>query len=221
MTRRTCNGFDISDIGEAGLQFQLAGPTDIENQEKIWRMARSYGDWTGVTNVIAGVNNIVVLFDPGQTDAGRVSRDLAAAWASPAAVKLNRTTFHVPVQYGGAAGKDLEEIADSTMLSVDDVIKCHAAGQYVVMAVGAYPGFGFLGGLDVRLATPRRATPRGHVEKGSVMIGGAQTAVMSVTGPSGWNIIGKTQMPFFDPTANRPSVLRPGDIVIFRAEGAQ
>ena len=221
MTRRTYDGFDISDMGEAGLQFQIAGAMDIDAQEKIWQMARSFGKWTGVTNAIAGVNNLLVLFDPDRTDAEDVSQELAAAWASPEAVKLDRATFRVPVQYGGDAGKDLEEIAERSGLSVKDVIKRHAAGKYVVMTVGAYPGFGFLGGLDPKLATSRRSAPRSHVEKGSVMIGGAQTAVMSVTGPSGWNIIGRTEMPFFDPMAVRPSVLRPGDIVTFFAEGAQ
>jgi KipI family sensor histidine kinase inhibitor len=221
MTRRIYDGFDISDMGEAGLQLQIAGPMDIESQEKIWRMARSFGDWTGVSNAIAGVNNILVLFDPDQTDADRVSRDLAAAWASPATLTLDRATFRVPVQYGGNTGKDLQEIAENTGLCAADVIRRHAAGEYVVMTVGAYPGFGFLGGLDPKLATPRRAAPRSHVKKGSVMIGGAQTAVMSVDGPSGWNIIGHTEMPFFDPTANRPSVLRPGDIVTFYEEDAQ
>lgn len=221
MTRRTYDGFDISDMGEAGLQFQIAGAMDIDAQEKIWRMARSFENWTGVTNAIAGVNNLLVLFDPDQTDAEGVSQELATAWASPEAVTLDRATFRVPVQYGGDAGKDLEEIAERSGLSVEDVIKRHAAGKYVVMTVGAYPGFGFLGGLDPKLATPRRSAPRSHVEKGSVMIGGAQTAVMSITGPSGWNIIGRTEMPFFDPTAERPSVLRPGDLVTFFAEGAQ
>ncbi len=37
-----------------------------------------------------------------------------------------------------------------------EVIRRHSQGIYTVVALGSAPGFGYLHGLDPRLATPRK-----------------------------------------------------------------
>ena len=71
----------------------------------------------------------------------------------------------------------------------------------------------YLGGLDERLAVPRRAEPRVRVEAGSVAIGGGQTGVISRTFPSGWHIIGRTETELFDVRRAQAALLSPGDRV--------
>ena len=45
------------------------------------------------------------------------------------------------------------------------------------------------------------------------MIGGAQTGIYPGDAPSGWNLIGHTTMPLFDPARTPPALLSPGDTV--------
>jgi inhibitor of KinA len=74
----------------------------------------------------------------------------------------------IPVCYGGDFGPDLESLASLHGLSADEAVALHAAGDYRVHLVGFVPGFPYLGGLDARLATPRRESPRTAVPAGSV-----------------------------------------------------
>lgn len=122
----------------------------------------------------------------------------------------------IPVRYGGESGPDLNPLAAAAGLDAEAAIALHAAGEYRVAMLGFAPGFPYLDGLDPRLATPRRATPRVRVEAGSVGIGGAQTGIYPREGPGGWNIIGRTPLRLFDPAREMPCLLAPGQRVRFR-----
>ncbi len=87
--------------------------------------------------------------------------------------------------------------------------------------IGFVPGFAYLGGMDERLATPRKATPRKSVPAGAVGIAGQQTGVYPLEAPGGWQIIGRTPLKLFDQNRGQPSLLKPGDLVIFKAIDAK
>lgn len=123
----------------------------------------------------------------------------------------------IPIRYGGAFGPDLEALAAAAGLDTEAAIALHAGGEYRVAMLGFAPGFPYLGGLDPRLAAPRRATPRVRVAAGSVGIGGTQTGIYPRQGPGGWNIIGRTPLRLFDPTRDAACLLAPGQRVRFRA----
>jgi KipI family sensor histidine kinase inhibitor len=88
-----------------------------------------------------------------------------------------------------------------------------------VYFLGFLPGFAYLGGMDERLATPRRKEPRLVVPAGSVAIGGEQTGIYPSASPGGWQLIGRTSMKMFDPNRDPPSLLLPGDMVRFVSLG--
>ena len=123
----------------------------------------------------------------------------------------------IPVRYGGESGPDLDALATAAGLDLEAAIALHTGGDYRVAMLGFAPGFPYLGGLDPRLAAPRRATPRVRVAAGSVGIGGAQTGIYPREGPGGWNIIGRTPLRLFDPARATPCLLVPGQRVRFRA----
>jgi len=125
-------------------------------------------------------------------------------------------TVEIPVCYGGVFGPDLEDVARHHALSPDEVVRIHAAGEYLVHMIGFLPGFPYLGGLSERIATPRRAEPRTVVPAGSVGIGGSQTGVYPVASPGGWQLIGRTPARLFTPEREEPTLLRAGDRVRFR-----
>ncbi|HEY4961041.1 MAG TPA: carboxyltransferase domain-containing protein, partial [Terriglobales bacterium] len=76
-------------------------------------------------------------------------------------------------------------------------------------------GFAYMGGLPQVLHTPRLPTPRRMVAAGSVGIAGAQTGVYPAETPGGWRLVGRTPLRMFDPQAEMPTRLQPGDRVRF------
>ena len=129
---------------------------------------------------------------------------------------LKFSEIEVPVCYDNEFGFDLDEVARGAGLNPKEVIDLHSGVEYRVHCVGFIGGFPFLGGLPVKLATPRRETPRKEVPAGSIGIGGKQTGIYPIKSPGGWNIIGRTPLRLFDPQKNPPGLLRAGDRVRLR-----
>jgi len=138
-----------------------------------------------------------------------------ALWARPPRRRRLGRLVNIPVTYDGP---DLGDIARHCGLSPAEVVQRHEAAEYVVYFLGFQPGFAYLGGLDEALHTPRRTEPRVSVPAGSVGIGGAQTGIYPLASPGGWQLIGRTLTPLFDPQAEPPTLLAPGDRVRFVAE---
>ena len=82
--------------------------------------------------------------------------------------------------------------------------------------LGFRPGFPYLGGMDGRIAMPRKQTPRLKVPAGSCGIAGEQTGIYPCESPGGWQIIGRTPLKLFDAGRQEPSLLRAGDLVKFK-----
>ncbi|MDR0467052.1 MAG: 5-oxoprolinase subunit PxpB [Deltaproteobacteria bacterium] len=123
----------------------------------------------------------------------------------------------LPVAYGGGHGPDMETVVRHTGFSEEEVVRRHTAVDCYCFMLGFTPGFGYLGGMDPALETPRLATPRTHIPAGSVGIAGKQTGAYSIDSPGGWRLIGRTPLKLFDPEAENPTLLEAGDWIRFRA----
>lgn len=150
-----------------------------------------------------------------------VARQVSALLESRLATESTCPAVAGPVQeiavcYGAACGPDLAEVAKITGLSPEAVVALHAEPTYRVEVIGFAPGFPYLRGLPESLRCPRRRTPRTRVQPGSVGIGGGQTGIYPQALPGGWNLIGRTAEPLFDPWAASPCRLQPGATVRFR-----
>jgi KipI family sensor histidine kinase inhibitor len=126
--------------------------------------------------------------------------------------------FEVPVRYGGEVGVDLQFVADSHQLRVEDVIRIHSERTYIIYMMGFTPGFPYMGKLDDAIITPRLETPRPRVPAGTVAIAGSQTGIYPIDSPGGWRLIGHTSWRLFDPTSESPFLFSPGDQVRFVIE---
>lgn len=118
----------------------------------------------------------------------------------------------VPVIYDGP---DLDLVADTAGTTKDQVVKLHTEAVYEVAFCGFAPGFAYLTGLPAALQQPRLDSPRTKVPQGSVGIAGEFTAAYPRATPGGWRLIGRTEITLFDPKADVPAFLQPGDQVRF------
>ncbi|RDV00048.1 5-oxoprolinase subunit PxpB [Trinickia dinghuensis] len=205
----------IYPFGDSALVCEAPAPATLACQERIWALAQALGEWPNVVEVVPGMNNLTVVFDPRSADLETLASELSVAWNRAVGVQPSTREVDIPVRYGGADGPDLQAVADYTGLSVDEVVKRHASAEYIVFFVGFQPGFAYLGELDESLHMPRRAVPRLEVPAGSVGIGGAQTGIYPAASPGGWQLIGRTPSVLFDPTRDAPTLLQPGDRVRF------
>jgi inhibitor of KinA len=121
----------------------------------------------------------------------------------------------IPVCYESKYALDLEEVALANKITTKKVIQLHTKEIYKVYFLGFLPGFPYLGGLNKNLHTPRKNTPRIHIEKGSVAIGGKQTGIYTIDSPGGWNVIGRSPLAFFSCESSLRCLLKPGDFVRF------
>jgi KipI family sensor histidine kinase inhibitor len=209
---------NISVLGTAALLFEAPAEPVLESQQRIWALARIAGAWPEIREAVPGVNNLMLTFAALPRDLAPLRTRLLEAWANAEPVALDGRVVELPVVYGGAGGPHLADVTAHTGLSVDELIELHTAPLYPVYALGSHPGYCYLGGMDERIATPRRNVPVLCIPGGAVSIGGRQTGVSASPGPSGWNTIGSTSLCFFDPERSPPALLQPGDAIRFRAE---
>ena len=170
-----------------------------------------------VVEVVPGMNNLTIVFDPLDADYESLAAQLEAGWNAAGSADAPGSTIEIPVRYGGEDGPDLAELAKHAGLSIDEVVKRHTEAEYIVFFLGFQPGFAYLGGLDPALHMPRRREPRLEVPAGSVGIGGAQTGIYPAASPGGWQLLGRTELRLFDPSRNPPTLMQPGDRVRFTA----
>jgi KipI family sensor histidine kinase inhibitor len=208
----------ISRMGEAAFLLESGRTLDMAVQHRVWTLAGRVAAWPSVVEVVTGVNNLLVLFDPFAEDVADLEDALRSAWSDAEGEGPTGRLIEVPVAYGGAFGEDLADLAAHAGLSPDDYVARHSAAEYRVLAIGAVPGFPYLSGLDPVLGKPRRDVPRVRVGAGAVMVGGVQAGILPVTTPSGWHILGRTSLTLFDPSASPPVLLAPGDRLRFIVE---
>ncbi|MBF0865843.1 MAG: 5-oxoprolinase subunit PxpB [Gluconobacter potus] len=202
--------------GAGGLLLDAAdGAFNDMTQRRIWATSRELNVRADIVQTIPGVNNLLVMFDAVETDPATMETLLRDVWTQASADEIPTREIVVPVIYGGTFGEDLALVARFANLTEEETIEVHVAGRYSVAAIGAMAGFVYLTGLDSRLAVPRRDSPRLRVEKGAVVIGGGHAGMMPCTSPSGWHILGRTDLCLFDAFRPEPGLLRLGDTVRF------
>ncbi len=127
-------------------------------------------------------------------------------------INQSNQLIQIPIIYDG---EDLGYVAEYCKISIKELIKIHSEATYRVFMMGFLPGFAYLGGMDERIAVPRKNTPRVKVNAGSVGIAGKQTGIYPIDSPGGWQLIGRTNLKLFDKNKSPSTLLRAGDFVKF------
>ncbi|MHC6225164.1 5-oxoprolinase subunit PxpB [Pseudomonas sp. X10] len=208
----------ISLLGTTALLFEAPGALALATQQRIWELARLAQNWPAVHEAVPGMNNLMLTFRTPPRDIAGLSSQLLEGWEHCQPLPLEGRIVELPVVYGGDAGPHMADVVAHTGLDIETIANLHCEPLYPVYALGSHPGYCYLGGMDPRLATPRRKVPVLDIGAGAVSIGGVQTGISASAGPSGWNTIGRTSMVFFDAERNPPAVLQPGDQLRLRIE---
>jgi KipI family sensor histidine kinase inhibitor len=207
-------------VSDRSLLVSFGDEISPEAHREVVRLTRGLAGAPGILNLHPAFASVLIDFDPRLRDhaavAAQVRERLDAVEESGA---VERRTVEIPVQFGGDAGPDLDDVARHTGLAPERVIERFCAARFEVCFVGFATCFPYLSGLPPELATPRLAAPRKQVPEGSVAIAGRQAGVYPLASPGGWRLIGRTPLALFDSHGEPPPLLRMDDRVIFVPEG--
>lgn len=170
----------------------------------------------GIKDIVPAFTSIAIFYHPFQLRYHQLVEKLHPL-LNHQELNMNRTpnSLEVPVCYDTKLGLDLEEVAQKHRVSTNELITLHSQATYTVAIMGFLPGFPYITGLPEKIWTARKSTPRTHVPKGAVGIGGSYTGIYSLPSPGGWNIIGQTPLTLFDQKKSNPFFFQPGDKVKF------
>jgi KipI family sensor histidine kinase inhibitor len=169
----------------------------------------------GVTESVPTYRSLLVHYDPVQVDFASLGEKLIALARQPVPPVTKTRRWRIPVTYGGEHGIDLEDVAKALKTTPDDIVARHIGGDYRVAMIGFSPGWSYLSGLDQFLHMSRRQNPRLLTPAGTVSIGGVQTGVQCIAGPSGWHLLGRTAVRTYQLHRDPIFLLEPGDGVTF------
>ncbi len=170
----------------------------------------------GILEIVPAYVDITVHYNPMEIDYRILVNNIKNLFSEIQEIKIPETnTVKIPVWYGDKYGKDISHVAHSNNLPIDKIIEIHSTISYTVHMLGFTPGFCYLGGMDDRIATPRKIVPDPKIIPGSVGIAANQTGIYPIESPGGWHIIGRTPLKIFNPTLENPFLIKAGDKLQF------
>lgn len=210
---------EVRQYAENALTIYMGDDIDEEVNRRLVELKKKIEslDIAGLGEIVISYTSLIIYFDIFGTDAGTIEgkvRDIDTDALLEGGFEYR--VVEIPVCYGGEYGPDIENFEENR-LSADEVIDMHSGKEYLVYMLGFMPGFPYLGGLDEKLHKARLETPRVRIPAGSVGIGGKQTGMYPFESPGGWNLLGRTPVPLFDPGRAEPILYQAGDRIVYRA----
>jgi len=209
-------------LGDRALTFELDDHISMQTNRNILGIHAvlkefiARGDFPGVIESVPTLRSLTVHYDPLIVIPSEVEAYIMPIISEGGVGIAKGRKWLLPCCYEDEYGLDLEDVAQKTNLSTEEVISLHTAKEYNVCMLGFLPGFAFLGMVDQVIEIPRRKEPRTVVPAGSVAIADKLTAVYPSQSPGGWNLIGRTPVELFCKNWQTPSLLQAGDKVRFQ-----
>lgn len=205
----------FSALGDGALLAEADGDHERANRAALALAAALEADPPpGFVAAVPAIASLLVCFDPLRCAHAALEARLRALLAGPPAAQEGAGRLvELPARFGGDDGPDLEEAAAALGMAPAELVARLCAAPLRVMMIGFAPGYPYLGPLPAELHLPRRATPRAAVPAGSVAIAAGLAGVYPARLPGGWHLLGRTELRLFDPAADPPAALAPGDLV--------
>jgi KipI family sensor histidine kinase inhibitor len=205
--------------GDAAITVEFSNQIDAEANGRVLALDQVLArePVAGVTETVPTYRSLLVHYDPLQIGFEALGDTLSALAQQPMPPVTSIRRWRIPVVYGGEHGIDLEDVGKTLGVSPDEVMARHVGGDYRVAMIGFTPGWSYLSGLEDFLHMPRRQNPRLLTPAGTISIGGVQTGVQCLAGPSGWHLLGRTPVRTYQLHRDPIFLLEPGDAVTFFA----
>jgi len=209
--------------GDSAITVEFSRNIDDAANQRVLALDRTLASEpvSGVTETVPTYRSLLVHYDPVQIDFDTLGERLSGLAQRPVPPKTKTRRWRIPVTYGGEHGIDLEDVAKMLKTTPEDIVARHIAGDYRVAMIGFTPGWSYLSGLEKSLHMPRRKDPRLLTPAGTISIGGVQTGVQCLAGPSGWHLLGRTAVRTYQLHRHPIFLLEPGDQVKFSAVDAK
>ena len=203
--------------GDSAITVEFSRNIDDAANQRVLALDRALGGTPiqGVTETVPTYRSLLVHYDPCLIDFDTLGEELLALAKKPAPTTVKTRHWRIPVAYGGENGIDLEEVAKTLGTTPDEIVARHVEGDYRVAMIGFTPGWSYLSGLEKILHMPRRQNPRLLTPAGTISIGGVQTGIQCLAGPSGWHLLGRTPVRTYQLHREPIFLLEPGDRVTF------
>ncbi|MBV8922884.1 5-oxoprolinase subunit PxpB [Bradyrhizobium sp.] len=209
--------------GDSAITVEFSKTIDDTANQRVLALDRALTEAPieGITETVPTYRSLLVHYDPGRVDFDALGRALLVRAQVPASVATQPRRWRVPVAYGGENGIDLDDVAKARGTTPDEIVARHTAGDYRVAMIGFTPGWSYLSGLAPSLHMPRRQNPRLLTPAGTISIGGVQTGIQCLAGPSGWHLLGRTPVRTYQLRREPTFLLEPGDRINFYAIDAK
>ncbi|MBE7169930.1 MAG: 5-oxoprolinase subunit PxpB [Williamsia sp.] len=219
------NNYTLYTVGDCCITMQVGSNINEEWSEKVIAMQRWFQSHPiiGLKDVIIAYNSISLQYNPllvkqhyrpPGTISAFIKEMLVQAYEQATIVPGEQAVIRIPVCYDREYGPDLEWIARSKQLDLEEVVRLHTGSVYRVYMIGFLPGFPYMAAVPEAIAAPRKKGPA-PVAAGSIGIAGIQTGIYPLASPGGWQIIGRTPLQLFHPLPEDRPLLQAGDHVQF------
>jgi len=203
--------------GDSAVTVEFSKDIDDAANQRVLALDRALArePIAGVTEAVPTYRSLLVHYDPVAISFDALGEKLKMLAQQPGSSATKARRWRIPVAYGGEHGIDLEDVAKALGTTPDDIVARHIAGDYRVAMIGFTPGWSYLSGLEKSLQMSRRQNPRLLTPAGTISIGGVQTGVQCLAGPSGWHLLGRTPVRTYQLHRDPIFLLEPGDRVMF------
>lgn len=132
-----------------------------------------------------------------------------------APLPAGRTLWTVPAVFGGDRAPQLDEAAAAAGVSTPEAIADLTTTRLRVLTIGFAPGQPYLGTLASHWDIPRQVGLTPKVPQGALVAAVRQICLFAKQTPTGWRHVGQSAFRCFQPDAENPFPLAPGDEVQF------
>ena len=209
---------NISNLGDAAVYCDFGNEVNKLINSKVIKYFKTIkkNNFEGINNLTPSYNKLIISFDLNKTSFKQV-KDYVENIELEDSQNINSKKLEIPVCCDEKFLMDIKRLEAILKLSREKILEKFLNKEYFCYMTGFIAGMPFLGDLDENMRAQRLETPRVKVPKGSVAITEQFANIYTFESPGGWNILGNTPLDVFDSSKeDKPNLINPGDIVIFK-----